>query len=145
MSLRGGGSGLAWKFLAAGFSATALAAAAPGSPVGPAEWPARGPFGAFTWVAWFVSAALAATLLLLTPALPARRRSTVLGRAVPTALMFALLALVAFTAAASADQIMRSPAASLLLAISAFVVLRAVAARLDSVRSGRDRGADVLD
>jgi len=147
MSLRVRRSSPVWRFPAAGFAAAAAAAVAPGSPVGPGSWPARGPFGALTWTAWVVSTGLAATLLLLAAALAVRRgrgaRGVVLGRAVPAALAFGLLALAAFTAAARVDAIERSPAAALAVALAGLAAMRAVVARLAPGRP--DRGADVAE
>ena len=133
MSRRVRRSSRVWWFPAAGFAAAALAATR-GSPVSPGAWPARGPFGAFTWTAWFVSTGLAAALLLLSAAERLRRgdgaRGVVTGQAVPAALTFGLLALAAFTAAARVDQIERSTLAALAVAMAGLAALRAVAARL---------------
>jgi hypothetical protein len=129
-----------WRFPALGFTAAAAAAAVPGSPVGPEGWPVRGAFGVFTWAAWFASAGLAVTLLLLAAALAARRgraaRGVVLGRVLPAALTFGLLAVAAFAAAARADRIERSPAVALAVAVAGLVALRAVAARIAGAGGG---------
>lgn len=130
-----------WRFPAAGFAAAMVAAVWPGSPWGPAGWPARGPFGAFTWTSWFVSAGLAATLGLLAVALAARGGRT--GRAVSAALAFALIAGSAYLAAARVDEIRRNPAAALVVALAGLIVMRAVASRIVLVETGP--GADVAD
>lgn len=148
MSLRGGGgSSTVWRFPATGFAATAAVVAAPGSPLGPAGWPVRGPFGAFTWGAWFVSAGLAATLFLLAAGTAARHgraaRGLVTGRALPAALAYGLLALASFTAASQAEQIRRTPAAALAAALTALVLFRAAAARFAPAAAGP--GADVAE
>jgi len=125
-----------WRFPASGFAAAALAASWPGSPLGPGRWPAHGAFGAFTWVAWFVAAGVATTLLALAVALARGRgrgkgRARVApGRVASAALAFGLLAVSAFTAAARADRIERRPLAALALAVAGLVGLRAVAAQL---------------
>src|SRR5437588_12831618 len=76
-----------WGYPAAGFAAAGLAAAVPGSPLGPGGWPLRGPFGAFTWSAWFVSTALGVTLAFLAAGLALRRgraaRGALAGRVAP--------------------------------------------------------------
>lgn len=117
-------------FPLAGFAATAVAAFVPDGPLAPGRWPLTGPFGAFTWTACFMASGLSLTLGLLAVVEtlrggPARHR-LVLGRMVPSALGFALIASAAYTAAARADRIERSPALALVVAVVALVALRAV-------------------
>ncbi len=103
-----------WVVPVLAFAAVGLAAFPVGSPVSPASWGTRGPFGAFTWTAWFVSSGLAMTLLLLAFAAFARRGTKAGGasgaRLAPSALAFGLLALLSYVAAASAEWVQRNPA-----------------------------------
>ena len=139
-----GRSQTVWVFPASGFAASAVLAAVPGLPFSPGVWPARGPFGAFTWASWFVSVGLALTLLLLAAALGLRRgragdrfgpepetpASAPVGRVLLASAGFAMLGLAAFAAAARADRIERDPLPALAVALVVLVVLRAVATRL---------------
>jgi hypothetical protein len=104
----------------------------------------RGPFGAFTWSAWFVSGGLGVTLLFLAVALGLRRRRAagvvVLGRVVPAALAFGLVAVASYAAAARADRIAQHPAVALAVALAGLVALRAAVARLRP-RGGGGGGA----
>lgn len=120
-------------FPAAALAVVGLAASAPGSPLGPAHWPAQGPFGVFTWSAWFASAVLATTLLLASAALAVRRgrraRAVVLGRILPAALAFSLLGGASYAAAAWADRIAQRPAAALAVAAALLIAFRAFGSR----------------
>jgi len=61
---RGGWAAARWRIWAspaAGFAAALGLTCLPGLPFAAGRWPAAGPFGAFTWAAWFVSTALAVT------------------------------------------------------------------------------------
>lgn len=137
-----------WGFPAAALAVVGLAASATGSPVGPARWPARGPFGVFTWSAWFASAVLGVSLLLVATAISLRRgRSAAIGsgsrsRVWLTALSFGLLAGASYAAAAWTDAMVRRPAATLTIALAAWLALRALAARSASP-PGDDSGVDV--
>ncbi len=130
-----GRPGPVWRFPASGFAATAVLAVAPGSPMRPGDWPSQGPFGAYTWVAWYVSTSLALTLLLIAFAASLHRgrllRGLGIGRTILASGTFGVLGLAAFTAAARADQIQRSPLASLAIALVGLVLLRLIAARID--------------
>ena len=126
-----------WGFPAAGLAAAGLIAATPGSPLGPERWPLKGPFGAFTWLACFLSIGLGVTLLLVAIGLGFRRgRGAVLGRTVPAALAFGLLALAAYAAAARADRIARNPAVALAVALAVLAALRVVTSRFTPPRGG---------
>ena len=123
-----------WWFPASGFAATAVLAVAPGSPMRPGDWPSQGPFGAYTWVAWYVSTSLALTLLLIAFAASLHRgrllRGLGIGRTILASGTFGVLGLAAFTAAARADQIQRSPVGALLIALVGLLLLRSIAARI---------------
>ena len=131
-----------WAYPAAGFAAALGLTCMPWLPFAAGRWPAAGPFGVFTWAAWFVSTALAVTLTLLGGAIRVRRslRSRAgLGparwaRRVPLAAAgFALLAVLAYSAAARVELIERHPLAALGLAAAALAALRGLT--LAAVRS----------
>src|SRR4051812_42816280 len=114
-----------WAYAAAGLAVGLGLAGVPGVP-SPAGWPARGPFGAFTWGACFLSTALAVTLLLVGAAAWARGGAPMpreARRVVWAAAGFALLAALAYAAAARVDLIERQPLAALALALAAAVAL----------------------
>jgi hypothetical protein len=129
-----GRRGWVWIFPALGFAVVGLTALPPGSPVNPNGWGVRGPFGAFTWTAWFVSSGLGVTLLLLAVAARARcgadAGARVWARIAPSALAFGLLALASYAAAATADRIERNPVFALMLALAGVIAVRALAARV---------------
>jgi hypothetical protein len=120
-------AGTVWRFPASGFAAAMLLAVVPGSPLAVSDWPLRGPFGAFTWIACFVSTGLCLTLVLLAMS-PARGVGG--SRVVMAGLAFGLLALGSYAAAARADRIVQSPLAALTLVLAGLFVLRAVAVRV---------------
>jgi hypothetical protein len=134
-------AGTAWQFPAAGFALATLMAVAPGSPLAVEQWPVRGPFGAFTWLACASSTALGLTLLLLAPA--TRRHRGNAGRIAMAAAAFGLLALGAYTAAARADRIERNPLVALAIAVAGLVLLRIVAGRLTEQRTPAPGQADL--
>jgi hypothetical protein len=135
-------TGVVWRFPATGFAAATVLGVAPGSPLSAGDWPLRGPFGAFTWSACFVTTGLGLTLLLLAAALELGRRArpALARRAAAAAGAFGLLALAAFTAASQADRIERDPLPSLAVAVAALAGMQAFAARL-TARPGGGRAA----
>lgn len=135
----GGGGWRAWAYPAVGFGAALALTSMPGLPFAAVHWPARGPFGAFTWAAWFVSTGLAVTLGLLGaelhgPSAAGRARVRVrrggparAGRVLAAAAGFALLAGLAYAAASRVELIQRHPLGALALAVLALAAMRGLA------------------
>jgi hypothetical protein len=108
-----------------GFMGAIVLTLIPHQPLSVADWPLKGPFGLFTWGAWFACTGLAFTLLLLAIASRLRPRPrAALGRLVVVAATFGLLALAAYGTAARADLIERYPPVALALALAFLVALR---------------------
>ena len=126
-----------WAFPVAGIVTAFVFTMVPGHALSLDQWPASGPFGAFTWGAFVVSAGLSLTLVLV--ALERRRRSRKiprgdlgLGRVLATSGLFGLLAVLAFLVAARIDFLESHPSASMGLALAALAILGTMTQRLSA-------------
>lgn len=133
--MAGGRGDRVWRYPAGGFALASLPAVAPGSAFRPEGWAAEGAFGAFTWVGWFVTTGLSLTLLLVALGQAERARRghrarTGWGRVAGASLVFGMLALGCYVAAAGSEWITQRPLAALLAAGAGLLGLRALASRL---------------
>ena len=117
-----------WGFPAAGLGTAVVFTMIPGHVGSLDQWPAGGPFGAFTWGAFVVSLGLALTLIFLALELGRRswigaERSVRLGRVLAASGLFAMMAVLAFAAAARIDFLETHPGFSFVLACGVLAIL----------------------